>query len=176
MYVLVEHCSSINAGNLQKKIRKIIDRDYPDSTEQEIFDLTSRELDKFNVNGQFFKYTSIPNRFGGFRWFFQCPKCSERASKLFLPPLASGLVQEYRCKKCHNLRNQSLVMSQDRMYRKVIKPLKKIKKIEERLNRGYIPEDKITELLNEYDKLKGTLRSTPEYRLYMFRKEQEAMK
>lgn len=176
MNVLVEHCSSINIGHLQKKIRKIIDRDFPDSSVDEIYNHTIEELKNFTVNDQYFEYTAIPNRFGGYRWFFLCPKCKKRSNKLFLPPEGSGLVKKYLCKECHGLKNQSVVMSQDRMYKKVLKPLKKMKQIEKRLNKGYLPENKITELLNEYDVLKSELKSTPEYRLYMFRKEQEALK
>jgi len=170
MQVVVENCSSIKIGDLQKKIRKIIDRDYPDSTIQETYDYTEKELHKFEVNGQKFEYTSIETKLGGHRWFFICPECKKRVNKLFLPPEGSGLTHKYFCKACHGLKNRSMVMSRDKMYKKVFKPLKRMRKIEERLEKGYLQEDKITELLDEYEELKNRLRSTPEYRLHQFRK------
>lgn len=174
MKLVAESCSSISISNLQKTIRKMIDRDHPDSSEQEIFDFTKEELDKFSVNGQHFSYSHMKNRLGGYRWFFLCPKCETRAGKLFLPPESSGLEHKYLCKSCHGLQNQSAVIGKSNIYKKVLKPLKRMKQIEESLEKGYLTSDKTEELLNEYDALEQSMKETPEYRLYIFKRRQKA--
>jgi len=170
MKITIENCSLIYIGSLQKAARKLIERDYPDSSEQEIHGLTLEELKKFSVNDQLFEYTSIKNRLGGFRWFFLCPKCGSRVSKLFFPPEGNGYRKKYLCKSCHDLRNQSAVMSQNKIYRKVTRPLKRLRDIEKKLDRGYLNSDKVQQLLNEYDKIEKELKSSTEYRLYAFKK------
>ncbi len=37
--------------------------------------------------------------FGGQQWYFRCPECDARASKLYLPPGAS----RFACRRCHRL-------------------------------------------------------------------------
>jgi hypothetical protein len=49
------------------------------------------------------EYTSTKCHFGGERFWFICPYCSRRVSKLYLPP--SG--DYYACRKCHNLTYES---------------------------------------------------------------------
>ena len=61
MKLLAEQCTSITITNLQREIRRLIDRDYPESTEQKIFDSTQKELAKFQVNDQVFEYTFLKN-------------------------------------------------------------------------------------------------------------------
>jgi nitrate/nitrite-specific signal transduction histidine kinase len=56
------------------------------------------------------------------------------------------------------------------LYKRVIKPLKKLRKIEEQLEKGHLQEKKIEELLNEYDTLDREMKTCPEYRLYAFKK------
>ena len=170
MKVTVETCTLLYIGALQKACKKIIDRDYPDSTEQERYELTQGELDKFRANDQSFEYTAIQNKLGGHRWFFKCPKCENRVSKLFLPPEGNGYENRYLCKKCHKLKNQSVVMGQNKIYRYVTRPLKRLKEIERKLERGYLNGDKVKELLDEYDEIEKRLKSSTEYRLYAFKK------
>ena len=130
MRITLEQCSMIYIGNLQKAIRKLIDRDYPESTQEEVFQHTKEELDKFSVNGQKFKYTFIKNKLGGYRWFFSCPGCGTRVSKLFLPPEGIGYDTQYKCRNCHGIKSQSMVMGQSKTYTNVIRPLKRMKEIE----------------------------------------------
>ena len=171
MKAVVEQCTTINIGNLQTDIRKVINRDKPGSTEEEIYKFTEEELNKFRINNQSFKYTSIKNRLGGYRWFFLCEKCNNRALKLFLPPVT---FQEYEhlflCKACHKLLNESVMKANNNLYKKVIKPLRKLREIEEKLEKGHLQEKKIEELLNEYDRIEQEMKTTPEYRLYAFKK------
>lgn len=171
MPVTVENCTSVNVFVLQKSIKKCIDRDYPNSTQEDIFKTMQTELSAFTLNGQVFEYEAVPNYLGGYRWFFKCPKCKIRASKLFLPPeTATGLEQKYYCKNCHHLKNQSALMGQNNMYRKVTRPLKKMKEIEDRINKGHLKADKVQELLDQYEALEKQLKDSPEFRLYTFKK------
>jgi len=170
MKIALENCLSLCVGKLQKAIRKTINRDYPESTDEEVYQYTERDLAIFTANDQTFKYTALTNRLGGHRWFFLCPSCNRRVSKLFLPPDQCGLVREYRCKDCHGLRNQSALMGQNKFYRKVTRPLKRMKEIEDRIARGHLSTEKTQELLNEYDAIEKELKSAPEYRLYQFKR------
>jgi hypothetical protein len=173
MAIMVEFCSMISIGALQKTVRKMFKRDFPGSSEEEDYKNTEEELKKFTINDQVFNYTAIKNKLGGYRWFFFCPKCNNRVSKLFLPPKDTSLESRYLCKSCHKLKNQSVVMGQSKIYKKVTKPLKRMKEIEKKLERGYLSNPKIQILLDEYDKLEKNLKNTPEYRLYTFRKKHE---
>jgi len=171
MQLTVEKCSSININSLQKTIKRLVKRDYPDSNVEEVYGYTLEELKSFSVNDQSFEYKALKNHLGGYRWFFVCPKCGNRASKLFLPPDNSGNREsKYLCKTCHKLKNQSALQGQNNMYRKVTRPLKRMKEIQDKISRGHLKSEKVQELLNEHDKLEQGLRDSPEYRLYTFKK------
>jgi hypothetical protein len=47
----------------------------------------------------------------------------------------------------------------------------RLKEIEKKLDRGYLSQDKVEKLLDEYDAIEKELKSTPEYRLYIFKKQ-----
>lgn len=176
MQLTVEKCSSININTLQKAIKKIIKRDYPQSTVEEVYNHTQEELNKFSVNDQVFNYDALKNHLGGHRWFFVCPKCGNRASKLFHPPDGTvGREKKYLCKSCHRLKNQSALQGQNNMYRKVTKPLKRMKEIQNKISRGHLKSEKVQELLNEHDLLEKALKESPEYRLYSFKKRHQMM-
>lgn len=170
MQVTVESCSSVCINPLQRSIKKILNRDYPESSIEENYHHTLDELQKFTVNDQYFEFEAIKNYLGGYRWFFKCPKCKKKASKLFLPPVGCGREQKYLCKFCHKLKNQSAIMGQNNMYRKVTKPLRRMKEIEEKIAKGHLKSEKVQELLDEYDSLEGELKKSPEFRLYTFKK------
>lgn len=170
MKVALESCSCLTIGTLQKAIHRMIDRDYPDTNAQELFDLTKTELEKFCVANQHFQYQCIKNQLGGHRWFFQCPRCEGRISKLFLPPETSSMEHIYLCRECHGLKNQSVLMSKNKIYKKVTIPLRRLKEIEDKVERGHLTSEKVKELLDEYDAIEKELKSSPEYRLYAFKK------
>jgi len=176
MKITIEQCSSLNISTLQKAIRRTIDRDYPDSREEEIFVFTERELKKFTTNNQNFEYSYIKNILGGYRWFFICPRCSDRVGKLFLPPEGVSMERKYLCKKCHKIKNQSVTMGSNKIYRMVIKPLKKLRNIENRINKGYLPNDKIQVLLNQHETIEKDLKTSLEYKLYLFKKKHGLLK
>jgi len=175
MQLTVEKCTSININSLQKTIRKINRRDYPDSTVEEAYTHTQDELKKFSVNDQVFEYEALQNHLGGHRWFFLCPKCKSRASKLFLPPEGTNREPRYLCKACHKLKNQSALQGQNNMYRMVTKPLKRMKEIQNKIQRGHLKSSKVQELLKEHDDIEKNLKDSPEYKLYVFKKKHNMM-
>jgi hypothetical protein len=170
MQATVEGCSQILISDLQKKIRRIITKEYPDFKEEDIYNHTFNELNKFTVNEQTFEYAAQRNYLGGFRWFFICPQCKKKVNKLILPPDWARKESIYKCKICHNIKNQSVVMGQSNLYQKVTKPMKRMKEIEDKIAVGHIAMAKVQELLDEYENLEAQLKTSPEYRVYMFKK------
>ena len=171
MKLVAEQCTVICTSILQKEIRRIINRDYPGSTEEEVFNHTERELANFSTNGQSFNFTHIKNKLGGYRWFFLCEKCGKRVLKLFLPPEAyRTYTHKYYCKHCHGIFNESVMKSGNNLYRKVVRPLRRLREIEEMLEKGHLLSQKVEDLLNEYEKIEQDIKSCPEYRHYAFKK------
>jgi len=176
MQLTVENCTSININNLQKTIKKTIKKDYMDPSTEETYQYVLKELEKFSVNGQVFKYSSKNSYLGGHRWFFLCPHCDKPSNKLFLPPEScTDRERLYLCKVCHRLKNQSALVGQNNMYKKVTRPIRKMKEIEEKIARGHLKAEKVQELLNEHEKMENELKNCPEYRLYVFKKKHNLM-
>jgi len=171
MKLVAEQCTIISISNLQREIRRVIDRDDSTANEDDVFKNTEQELKKFTVNGQKFQYTFIKNCLGGYRWFFICDKCNTRVQKLFLPPEAyTNYEHKYLCKACHSLLNESVMKANNNLYKKVIRPLRRLREIEGKLEKGHLTSQKVEELLNEYDKIESEIKSSPEYRHYAFKK------
>jgi len=171
MQVTVESCTQIRINELQKRVRKLIRRDYPDSSEEELYKYTLTELNRFTTNGQTFEYQAQRNHLGGHRWFFVCPRCKKRVNMLIMPPSEVKSKEHlFLCKNCHSIKNQSVVMGQNPMYLKVTRPLKRMKEIEDKIAVGHLSMDKVKGLLDEYDTLEASMKDTDEYRLYMFKK------
>ena len=171
MQLMAEQCSSISCSDLQTNIRKMIRKDYPDSSIQETFEHTQEELNKFAIDGQHFEYSYYENQLGGYRWFFVCSKCHTKVNKLFLPPQHfEGYERLYLCKSCHHLKNESVIKANNNLYKTVLKPQRKLRAIEKKLEVGHLRPEKIKELLDEYESIERAIRETPEYRLYLFKK------
>lgn len=171
MQLTVEQCYSVCVNPLQKQIKQKVEKNHPECSKEEMYNLIYKELKNFSVHDQQFEYTSIDNYLGGFRWFFICPKCKNRTTKLFLPPPeAKNRDQQYLCKNCHKLKNQSAIQGQNSMYKKVTRPLKRMKEIEDKIAKGHLRPEKVQRLLDEYEKLERNLKASPEYRLFAFKK------
>ncbi len=52
---------------------------------------------------QHVQLTATRPRYGGLRWWFECPGCDRRASKLYLPPRKNL----FMCRVCHDLSYES---------------------------------------------------------------------
>jgi hypothetical protein len=63
--------------------------------------LARTRSDKFTLSlaGRTLTLTATPLHFGGFRWFFRCPKCAGRSRKLYAP---TG-EQAFFCRTCWHL-------------------------------------------------------------------------
>lgn len=170
MQTTVEQCTSISCAKLQKTIRHTIDKTNPNASNEDVFQATLQQLAVYKINGQTFQFTHMQNQLGGYRWFFLCPSCNMRVTKLFLPPVSSGLPQIYLCKTCHKLKNQSSSMGYSRIYRRVTRPLKRLQKIEAKLKIGHLRKETIQALLDEYEKIEADMKNSTEYRLYVFMK------
>jgi hypothetical protein len=170
MHLIAEQCTQLYAVALQREIRKVIDREHPRATSNEVYQITKEEIEKFTINDQKFHFTSIKNQLGGYRWFFVCEQCQRRVSKLFIPPTRfPNVVHRYLCKKCHNIKNHSTLHANNNIYRKVLNPLKKLRRIEDKLNKRLSPA-KISYYLDLYDKIEKEMKASAEYRLYSFKK------
>jgi len=165
-----EDCAQIHVIDLQKKLKKLFYKDNEDGTIEQLYEFTNKNLNEIAIDGQRFKYISQVNYLGGHRWFFKCNKCDKRVSKLYKPPIESNKTQLYLCSTCHNLKNRSTVYSQNTLYAKVNKPIKRLREIEARIAKGHMKMFKVQELMDEYDKIETSLKNMPEYRLWIFKK------
>jgi hypothetical protein len=165
-----ESAIAFNFCNLVKKIKAHIEEQYPRDTVENINKRIGRNLKFFTINEQYFHYTSIPNYLGGERWYVLCPKCGKKSLKLYLPKSLDRL-PKYLCKECHRLKPSSLLLGNRRKYRVVTKPLKRLDIIKKKLLHQRLTPKEADELLEEYVDLENKLVSSPEYRLWKFKKE-----
>jgi hypothetical protein len=63
-----------------------------------------------------------------------------------------------------------VVKGHDKVYLNVLRPLKRLRQIESRLEKGYLTKDLTTKLLDEYDEIDSKMKECVEYRLYSFKK------
>lgn len=158
------HCLDMNrlVGAIKEGIGKNFPSDKaPDS--EAMRKLIVGNLDKFTINTQKFEFTSIPNRLGGSRWMVMCPKCGKRVVKLYKPS-EEDKEPRYLCKDCHMLRPPSALYGPTRRYKEMIRPLRRMERIKEILTGNNLSEIKTRELLDEYDELDKTVKTSTFYR------------
>ena len=170
-YASVESTTAFNFQTLVGKVKTSLRDKFPDTRGDKFRDLMYKSLKTFKLNGQIFDYDYSKNHFGGEKWYVKCPKCNAPCQKLFLPSKLKDREQQYLCKKCHKLKNVSLMLGNSRRYKKVVKPLKQLDKLRSRLTAINMTPEKAAPLLSEYEKIERELNSSPEYRLYRFQKE-----
>ena len=164
-----ERCTSISVNVLKRSIRSAILKKLPGLSKEELCSFMLDELKKVTVNDQYFDYNPTDNHLGGIRWYFVCPKCGGNAGKLFLPPPEDMKREKiYACRRCHKIRHIS--SGQSVMYKTVVKPLRRLKEIEDKIKRGHLKKTKIIALLDEYEEIENKLKASPNYRLYSFKK------
>jgi hypothetical protein len=169
MKLTTEKCSVLDIHALARATRKIVERNNPETTSTALMVLIEAELKKFSVNDQRFEYTCSGGHYG-LRWSFVCPKCHNTCTKLFLPPtLVADKEHLYLCKRCHKLKNMSELGGTSKMYRVVLKPMKRLKEIEAKIAKGHLKQEDMVNMLNEYERVEAEIRDTPEYRLYQFK-------
>jgi hypothetical protein len=69
----------------------------------EIWPIDSGLLFQLQETHQIITLQASALRFGGRRWWFDCPKCERRCAKLYLPPHRD----EFACRICYNLQYRS---------------------------------------------------------------------
>ena len=165
-----ENSISFNFNNLLKKIKKHIKEFDPEATSDQINEEIGKSLKGFTINEQTFEYATSPNTLGGVRWFVLCPKCGKKCLKLYLPKIKDR-EPKYLCKGCHKLKPSSILLGQTKKYKNITRPLKRLEQIKKKLLRRNISIKEGEELLEEYDRIEKKLMNSPEYRLWMFKKE-----
>jgi len=167
-YESTESVKCFSFSNLVDKVKTEIKTKHPGISDEDYFNLMNKSLKTFRLNGQTFEYEHRGNYLGGFRWYIKCPKCGTKCLKLYLPEEFENRDQIYACKKCHKLKNTSALMGQTNKYNKVVKPLKKLEKLEKELMKKSMRPEKAEALINEYERVKRALESSPEYRHWKF--------
>jgi hypothetical protein len=185
-YSAVESAHCLKVQNLVSRIKDHLIEHDPDipkdqkdrkngSPEAQLLtDKVGKELEKFEVEGQKFKFTNRPNKLGGVRWYAHCPKCGKVSLKLYKPVKEKSKEQAYYCKTCHNLKSLSALHGPTKMYKEVLKPLRRLEKLKQELDKKFLTEDKKKDLLDEYDSIKKKLSESTEYRHYKYSVESKA--
>jgi hypothetical protein len=140
--------------------------------------LMYEELQNFTLNNQAFEYTCSRTNYG-IRWYVKCPKCDEPYCKLFLPDKFKDREQLYLCRKCHNLVYLSVMSRNTKLYKTVIKPLRKLESLKNKIKRiesknismTPVRGKKYLALQEEFNRLQKELEESPDYRLWKFSKE-----
>jgi len=166
----LESAVSFKFTTLTQKLRTYLKNKYPDITQEEITKKISRSLLKFSINDQYFDYTYISPNIGGDRWYILCPKCGKKALRLFLPD-SIDREKLYLCRWCHKLKPLSLIFYHNPHYKGLVKPLKELENIKEKLLKKTVNSKDVEALLNRYDELQEYLSSSIEYRLWKFKRE-----
>jgi len=167
-----ETCVCLNFINLLRNVRSEVQSRVDRGKEPEFYrEEILRGLMAYEINGQQFTFSTIPNELGGVRWFIHCPKCNGRTMKLYLPTRYPDREQKYLCSKCHRLMQTSLLRGKSKNYKTIIRPLKRMQKLKDILMNGRHTPEQAQPLLEEYEKLQNDLKNTPEYRLWKFKVE-----
>lgn len=123
-----------------------------------------RSLNDFKAeNGQSFSFQPVPNHLGGSRWLFLCPGCGRCCTKLFLPSQSD----EYRCAKCHRVKSPSALYGRSSVYLEVLKPVKEMARIMDRLRGGRLSEEEAQALIRKHEGLRQSVHSSPAYSRYL---------
>lgn len=171
-WAAIESTICFTFNNLRKKLKQYLKKQYPKDSTEMINHKIKESLKLFSINNQVFEYDAIPNTLGGLRWFVLCPKCGRMSLKLFLPKLEDR-EPLYLCKDCHKLKPSSMLLCNSKKYAHITKPIARMEKIKKLLlkRKNMAPED-VESLFREYDKIEQRLVTSPEYRLWMFKKDQ----
>ena len=169
-YSSVESAHCLKVQNIVNAIKTSALDKNPDMSADNLQNLVGEQISSFKINNQEFKFSSSKNHLGGHRWYIHCPECGKKSLKLYKPEDEEGAeeTKPYLCKECHNLKSPSSLHGPTRMYREVIRPLRRMKQIRERLDRP-ISSKKAAALVEEYEKLEKQLRESDQYKIYKFK-------
>jgi hypothetical protein len=162
--------SCFNFTPLLHKIREDIKKEFKSISIEEKVAKTEESLKSFSINNQVFEYLKQPATLGGVRWYILCPKCKRPVLKLYLPTTADR-EPFYFCRSCHSLKPSSLIYEHNNRYQSITRPLKRMDLIRRKLLKKNIDMNEAKNLLEEYEQLEKMLYDTPEYKLWIFKKE-----
>jgi len=180
MYSSVDSAHCLKVQNLIQRLKEYLidnddsiprdpkDRKNNSPEANSLINKIGEELENFEIDGQKFTFSNNPNKLGGVRWYVQCPKCGKTSLKLYKPVKEGNKDQKYYCKSCHMLKSPSALHGPTKVYREVLRPLKRLEKIRQELDKKYLTEDKKRSLLDEHDKIRAELSKSTEYRHYKY--------
>jgi phage terminase large subunit GpA-like protein len=163
-YASIESAHCLKVQNIVNAIKTSVVKKNPDVSSDKVQQIVNAQIPKFSINSQSFEFSSTDNHLGGKRWYIHCPKCGKKSLKLYKPEDK----EQYLCKSCHNLKSPSSLHGPTKMYQEVIRPLRRMKKIKEMLDRP-ISSKKAAALVKEYDKLEKELNNSDQYEIWKFR-------
>lgn len=166
-YSSVESAHCLKVQNIVNAIKNSALEKDPSLSADDLQAIVKSQILNFQINQQKFKFSSSENHLGGHRWYMHCPECGKKSLKLYKPE-ESEEKDVYLCKECHNLKSPSSLHGPTKMYREVIRPLRRMKKIRELLDRP-ISSKKATSLVEEYEALEKHLKSSDQYKIYKFK-------
>lgn len=162
-YASVDQAHCLDMNKIVSKVKKDIKTKFPEISTEKLHETIGLNLAAINIGGQTFGFENIPNKFGGFRWMIQCPKCGKRSLKLYLPQSIQGREQKYFCKKCHDLRPPSSLYGSTKRYKEIVKPMRRMERIKELLSSN--PSSKKAEsLIDEYESLEQVVKGSTFYK------------
>jgi len=166
-YSSVESAHCLKVQNIVNAIKDSASEKNPDISSDDLQTIVKGQIKNFQIHKQKFKFSSTENHLGGNRWYMHCPECDRKSLKLYKPDNGEES-EKYLCKDCHNLKSPSSLHGPTKMYREVIRPLRRMKKIREMLDRP-ISSKKATTLVEEYEGLERHLKSSDQYKIYKFK-------
>ena len=166
-YSSVESAYCLKVQNIVSAIKDSATEKNPGINADDLQLVVKNQISNFQIHGQKFKCSSSENHLGGSRWYVHCPECDKKSLKLYKPEGGSDK-DLYLCKDCHNLKSPSSLHGPTKMYREVIRPLRRMKKIRETLDRP-ISSKKATSLVEEYEALEKHLKNSDQYKIYKFK-------
>lgn len=124
--ITIEECEYLNISDIIYDLRH---NRHPSqrSIADELANLSQKSLTNTFVGVPRFRllFTTTRYHFGGFRYWFLCPSCSQRVGKLYAPLSAD----EFKCRHCHSLTYKSS-QSHNQRVNSLAKQLKDIHKRE----------------------------------------------
>lgn len=165
-----ESTTSFDFKTFIVRVKRSLQKKYANLTCESMNDLIYKNLRDFRLNGQQFDYEKKPKDFGGNEFVVKCPKCGKNCTNLYLPNLPDR-ESLYLCLNCHRLKSYGKIIAGSKLYNKVIKPLRKLEKLNKILLEKNLTPEQAQPYLDEYRIIEKALAESPEYRLYKFRKE-----
>lgn len=166
IYSSTETARHLDVNRLIAKIKEAIKKAAKEKginpSPEEIATAIALKASSSPIEGEFFAFDRIPNKFGGYRWYAKCPKCGKNVLKLYKPDKA----EHFFCRTCHNLRAPSALYGPTKQYKEVVRPMLKLDKIKETLATKRLSAKQEQKLLDEYDEIKKELEKSS-----LFRKE-----